>query len=409
MGKTHTMQKHTKHDKTNAGRSYGWRRQLPDKRDVLYEPPAHEPTEASMDLARRFMPDVYNQGTLGSCTANAIAAGFEFCEAKQGYGERFTPSRLFIYYNERKMEGTTSSDSGAEIRDGIKSLNVNGVCPEAEWPYDEATFTQQPDERCYRDALKERCLQYRKVPQQITALKHAMATEKLPVVFGFTVYESFESETVKETGVMPMPQPDEKVLGGHAVMAVGFDDEKEAVLVRNSWGASWGQDGYFWMPYEFISDSDMADDFWMVQTIDAERHAPPVDGDLHYSAHFPALPKTKPATVPETGAQTAELALCGAFSGKGVECHAGRKTKITWRSSRVPRVTVQFCNHTWSGMLSSWTTAAESIENTGCFVWTVPEDAATDNRYWLRVSAADNSALYSDSEYFSVIGDSCHC
>jgi len=287
-----------------------------------------------------------------------------------------------------KMEGTTSSDSGAAIRDGIKSLNVNGVCPEAEWPYDEAKFTEQPDARCYRDALKERCLLYRKVPQQITALKHAMATEKLPVVFGFTVYESFESDIVGETGVMPMPQPDEKVMGGHAVMAVGYDDEKQAVLVRNSWGASWGQEGYFWMPYQFISDSDMADDFWMVQTIDAERES---------------------TTVPETGAQTAELALCGQFSGKGVECHAGRKTKITWRSSRVPRVTVQWCNNTWSGMLSSWTTAAENIENTGCFEWTVPEDAATDTRYWLRVSAADNSALYTDSEYFSVIGDSCSC
>merc|ERR1712022_108631 len=397
MGQHNTMENNT-NTNTNTSRHYGWRRQLPDKRDAVYDHPLlRAPEETKMDLRNEYMPEVYNQGHLGSCTANSIAAAFEYCEAEQGYSQRFTPSRLFIYYNERDMEGTTSSDSGAEIRDGIKSINKLGVCPESEWPYDEDKFTVRPDAACYRDALKERALRYRKVPQEVNALKHALSTEKKPVCFGFTVYESFESEAVASTGVMPMPSDDEQVLGGHAVMACGFDDEKQAVLVRNSWGADWGENGYFWMPYEFISDPNLADDFWMVETIDAEKHAPPTDSDQTYSAHFPKLPPPK------------KLVLCGKFAKNGAECHAGRKTKIMWRSSRVPSVTVQYCVNSWTGMLSSWTTIAEGVKNTGSIEWAVPEDAAPDTRYWLRVTSVEDSSMYADSEYFTVVGDSCSC
>merc|ERR1712159_460794 len=142
MGNTPHMENQSNIKINNTGRAYGWRRQLPDKRDERYEQPAHEPASA-IDLRNDNMPEVYDQGALGSCTANAIAAAFEYCEAKQGYEHKFTPSRLFIYYNERRMEGTTGSDSGAEIRDGIKSLNRLGVCPETEWPYDISKFTEQ--------------------------------------------------------------------------------------------------------------------------------------------------------------------------------------------------------------------------------------------------------------------------
>merc|ERR1711998_428137 len=230
------------------------------------------------------------------------------------------------------------------------------------------------------------------VKQEITALKHAMATAKRPVVFGFTVYDSFESAEVASTGVMPMPQNDEKVLGGHAVMACGFDDEKQAVLVRNSWGKSWGDQGYFWMPYAFISNPDLADDFWMVETINAEKKPDPedpADGDNTAPAH---------------------LELCGKFAKPGAECLAGKKTKVTWKSSRVPTVTVQYCVNSWTGMLSSWTTIAEGAQNNGCVEWMVPGDAAPDTRYWLRVTSAEDSSLYADSEYFRVIGgDTCSC
>merc|ERR1711998_795414 len=177
MGNKHT---HMEHQNTNNNKpTYGWVRQRPDRRDNLYNAQARACPDTKLDLRNEYMPDVYDQGKLGSCTANAIAAAFEYCEAVQGYGERFTPSRLFIYYNEREMEGTTGSDSGAEIRDGIKSINKLGVCPETEWPYDDTgdKFTQRPDKQCYRDALKERALKYQKVKQDVKALKHAMATE----------------------------------------------------------------------------------------------------------------------------------------------------------------------------------------------------------------------------------------
>merc|ERR1711998_409572 len=411
MGRTqHTIMENNTNNKSNMQRTYGWRRQLPDRRDKVYmHPLLHAPKETKLDLRNEHMPAVYNQGKLGSCTTNAIAAAFEYCEAEQGYGEKFTPSRLFIYYNEREMEGTTGSDSGAEIRDGIKSINKLGVCPETEWPYDDTgdKFTQRPDKQCYRDALKERALKYQKVKQDVKALKHAMATEGKPVVFGFTVYSSFESEEVASTGVMPMPDDDEQVLGGHAVMACGFDDEEEAVLVRNSWGDSWGDSGYFWMPYEFISDPNLADDFWMVDTIDAEKQAPPVDGDQTYSAHFPKLHSKKPAPSPlEYPGTPTELVMCGKFSKTGVECQAGRKTTVMWKSSKVPTVTVQYCVNSWTGMLSSWMTIAEGVENNGCLEWMVPADAAPDTRYWLRVSSAADANVYTDSEYFTVVGDS---
>jgi len=400
-------------------RRYGWRRQLPDARDEHYAVPAHEPVSMA-DLRGEFMPSVYDQGALGSCTANAIAAAFEFCEAQQEYptGEQFTPSRLFIYYNERSMEGSTSSDAGAEIRDGIKSIGQLGVCPETEWPYDVDKFTEQPSDKCYRDALRERALKYQKVPQTINGLKHALGTEHQPVVFGFVVYASFESDEVKQTGVMPMPKPGEKTLGGHAVMAVGFDDDKQAVLVRNSWGPEWGEEGYFWMPYEFITNPDQADDFWTVQTIAAPAFTPPVQGNL-YDAHFPALPEATqtPAAADAAplecpGTQVPELSLCGLFAGKGVECRAGRKTTINWSTKgKVARVNVQYCVNSWTGMLSSWTTTAESLENTGSYEWPIPEDASADTRYWLRVSSAEDSAVYSDSDYFAVVAseDTCSC
>jgi len=253
-------------------------------------------------------------------------------------------------------------------------------------PYDVDKFTERPSANCYRDALHERALSYRKVPQSLHGLKHALATEQLPVVFGFVVYASFESDEVKQTGVMPMPKPGEKTLGGHAVMAVGFDDEKQAVLVRNSWGPEWGDEGYFWMPYDFITDPDQADDFWVVQSIAAPERAPPVEGDL-YDDHFPALPASpqKPAPVEDTcpleyPAQVPELAECGVFTGtEGEECRAGRKSMVTWSTKgKVAKVNVQYCVNSWTGMLSSWTTAAEGIVNTGSFLWPVPVDAAAD-------------------------------
>jgi C1A family cysteine protease len=252
---------------------FGWLPDLPDARDYLYAAPLKvmQKMPAKADL-RKSCPPVYDQGGLGSCTANALGAAFEFGKTKQKK-KTFRPSRLFLYYNERVLINTVNSDSGAFLRDGVKSLNKEGVCPESEWKYDDddspgAPFTTRPPKACYTKAMKNQILSYWRIPVNLNSIKGCLA-EGYPFSFGFTVYSSFMSAAVKRSGKMPMPDlSKEHTLGGHAVMAVGFDDKKQAVLVRNSWGKSWGIAGYFWMPYAFISNPVYCSDFWTIRTVE---------------------------------------------------------------------------------------------------------------------------------------------
>jgi len=245
---------------------YGWIPDLPDQRDHLYAAPiqALQALPTSVDL-RPGCPGVYDQLDLGSCTANAIGAAIEFDRLKQKLSD-FMPSRLFIYYNERAMEGTIDSDSGAMIRDGIKSVGSQGVCPESEWPYDITQFRQQPSDQCYQDALSCKAILYQSVLRDLNQMKGCLASG-YPFVFGFTVYQSFESASVAQTGQVPMPQRGESVLGGHAVLAVGFDDAQQRFLVRNSWGTDWGMQGYFTMPYTYLTQASLASDFWTIRVV----------------------------------------------------------------------------------------------------------------------------------------------
>jgi C1A family cysteine protease len=247
---------------------YGWKPDLPDPRDLMFSAP--QPVLASLppkvDL-RRGCPPVYDQGQLGSCTANAIGAAFQFAQRKLGLVD-FTPSRLFIYYNEREMEGTIGEDSGAMIRDGIKSVNKLGVCDENTWKYNVARFTEQPDPPAYTEALRHQATSYRRVRPVLNQLKGCLAGG-LPFVFGFSVAESFESPDVARTGEVPMPAADERILGGHAVLAAGYDDATQRFLVRNSWGEKWGKGGYCTMPYAYLTDAGLAQDFWAIYAVEA--------------------------------------------------------------------------------------------------------------------------------------------
>jgi C1A family cysteine protease len=242
-------------------RCYGWRPDKPDRRDRRRIRRFGVALPAYVDLTPQ-MPPVYDQGNLGSCTGNAIAAAIEYARRRQGLAD-FVPSRLFIYYNERVIEGTTDSDAGAEIRDGIKSVVNLGACSETDWPYDIAKFATKPTDQCYVDARKDLVTRYARVDQTLDGLRECL-TAGFPVVFGFTVYESFESELVAQSGVVPMPAPGESVLGGHAVLAVGYDDDHQMFIVRNSWGPAWGRGGYFVMPYAYVTDADLASDFWQI-------------------------------------------------------------------------------------------------------------------------------------------------
>ncbi len=246
---------------------FGWVPDLPDHRDFMYAAPTpimHN-IPSSADLTS-FCPPVYDQGQLGSCTANAIAAAFQFNEMKQGAPDTSIPSRLFIYYGERSIEGTVNEDSGAQIRDGIKVVAKEGVCPEAEWPYNIANFSQKPPQKCFTDAKKYQAVTYQRLIQDQNTMKGCLA-EGFPFVFGITVYESMMSDSVAKTGVVSMPTTQEKVLGGHAILAVGYDDKTQCFKFRNSWGTTWGTDGYGYLPYAYLTDGNLASDFWTIRAI----------------------------------------------------------------------------------------------------------------------------------------------
>jgi C1A family cysteine protease len=246
---------------------YGWLPDLPDHRDQLYAAPVEVAgaIPAKVDL-RAQCPPVYDQGQLGSCTANAIAGAIQFDRMKQKLADIFTPSRLFIYYNERTIEHSVNSDSGAQIRDGIKSVAKQGDCPETEWPYVIAKFKARPPKNCYADALKYKAVLYQRVTQTLSQFKGCLASG-WPFVFGFTVYESFESAPVAKTGHATLPHSGDAVIGGHAVVGVGYDDARQWFIVRNSWGGQWGMNGYFTLPYAYLTDENLASDFWTIRVV----------------------------------------------------------------------------------------------------------------------------------------------
>ncbi len=247
---------------------YGWNRDLPDGRDLMYAAPVEVVAKLpeTVDL-RPQCPDVYDQGQLGSCTANAIGAALQFDQIKQQLPEPFTPSRLFIYYNERVIEGTVQSDSGAQIRDGVKSVHKRGAPPETDWPYDITKFSEKPTEQSFVDGRKNQAILYQRLTPTLSQLKGCLASG-FPFVFGFTVYESFESQAVAQSGHVPMPKAHEQQLGGHAVLAVGYQESDQTFVVRNSWGPDWGIKGYFTMPYPYLLQPTLSSDFWTIRSVE---------------------------------------------------------------------------------------------------------------------------------------------
>jgi len=242
---------------------FGWKPDLPDIRDYMYfQKDVKIPS--SIDL-RDKQSQIYNQGRLGSCTANAIASVINYEHYKE-FNTFINPSRLFIYYNERKLGGNINEDSGAYIRDGIKTVNKDGVCSEKLWSYNIARFKIKPPKICYKEALKEQTIEYRRLCD-INEYKNCLAFGNT-FVFGFSVYDSFMTQEMANTGIMKMPTSHERVHGGHAVCAVGYDNIKERILVLNSWSIDWGLKGYFWMPYEYINNSHLCSDFWTITKVE---------------------------------------------------------------------------------------------------------------------------------------------
>jgi len=265
----------------------GWLPDVPDKRDIpfaaVFRVPRKLPVRA--DLRAGCSP-VEDQENLGSCTAQALVGALEFLELRdlpfpsdkskianpKSKISRFRDlSRLFVYYNERAAIGTVQEDSGAMLRTGIKTLKAQGVCRESLWPYAIRRFTARPSEACYAEATDHQVTAYQRL-NALNEMKACLAMG-LPFVFGFAVYEHVMSAAVARTGRIRLPGKSERMLGGHAVMAVGYHDRARMILFRNSWGAAWGQAGYGQMPYAYLESRELSDDFWCIQGTESNRYA----------------------------------------------------------------------------------------------------------------------------------------
>ncbi len=261
-------------------RGLGWVPDLPDHRDHLYSAPLKslKALPPKVDLKPQF--PIYDQGQIGSCTANALAGAVQFDRLVNKQKPNFVPSRLFIYYNERVIEGSVPNDAGAMLRDGIKSLNKQGVCPESEWPYDAAPPPSEnapfppgsraiikPTANCYKDAGKHTIVSYQRLTPTLSQLQGCLASD-VPFVFGFSVFDSWYSKKPRPA-IISLPTAHDTNVGGHAVLCVGYDNATSLFKIRNSWGASSGKRGYFFMPYAYLTSGNLADDFWVIRTVNA--------------------------------------------------------------------------------------------------------------------------------------------
>lgn len=246
---------------------YGCRRDTRDARDLPFKPRAIKLPRA-VDL-RPLCPPVMDQGNLGSCTANGITGVLRYLLAKAKKPD-CELSRLQLYYDEREVEDCVNEDTGAEIRDGIKCAASLGVAHETLWPYNIDTYKMKPGPNVYSDALQFKALTYERVPVRSTSVKQALAMG-YPVVIGISLYESFESEEVGRTGMVPMPKKrrgkiTEEMVGGHCMYVTGYGQRHGHFTVRNSWATDWGDNGDCYIPQEYIGSDLYGSDYWIIKT-----------------------------------------------------------------------------------------------------------------------------------------------
>lgn len=252
-------------------RKLNWKPDPTDERDFrLAMPLLLDAHPEQVDL-RALCSPVVDQGQQGSCTANAgVSGAFEFLELRELKNKGAAPtefdpksfirgSRQFNYYVTRAQHGWQGVDSGAYLRDVVKALSQVGCCRESSWPYDPRNLAVQPSSPSYVEASKHRVTSYIRL-NGVGELKQSLA-DGFPFIFGFNVYSAFQK--IDSSGVLRLPSPGEKPVGGHAVCGVGYDDAKEHFIIRNSYGEHWGDKGYFYMPYTFILNE--GSDFWTIR------------------------------------------------------------------------------------------------------------------------------------------------
>ncbi|KAG5191319.1 papain cysteine protease family protein [Tribonema minus] len=245
-----------------GGRRYGTIKQKEDSRDYSFVASFRNSIPQKVDLrSTGFLGPVLNQGSAGTCSAHAAAAALRYLLRKE-HVQDFPPSRLFVYYTTRvNIEGISPEiDSGCVLRDVCRALQKFHTCNERYMAYSDTQITERPPALAVANARLHTTFAYRAVEQTLSALRGALATG-YPVIVGIQVYQTFESEEVANTGVVPMPSHNEECLGGHAVLLVAYDDETRTFTLQNSWG-EWGQDGFFSLPYDYLIDTGLAGDFW---------------------------------------------------------------------------------------------------------------------------------------------------
>lgn len=218
---------------------------------------------------RQYMTAIENQGETNSCVANAVAGAYEYLVKRHLGEEAYDVSRMFIYYNARYLEDATDEDEGTAIGDALEGLKTYGACSEETWPFDEELVNEEPEEGAYDEAKNFLVEDMAQVPVDLDAWRQALA-EGNPIVFGIALYKSFDAHRKK--GLVPMPSPSEAAReshDGHAMLCVGYSDPDKLFIVRNSWGDDWGDDGYCYIPYAYLTNPKYNDgDAWIIRRLD---------------------------------------------------------------------------------------------------------------------------------------------
>jgi hypothetical protein len=252
-------------------RIYNWKKDTIDHRDFIAVQKITPKTPTSIDLRTSISVTVYDQGNLGSCVANGTSYCIQYDQIKTLMTHKFQPSRLYIYYNTRVIEGTVNEDSGTSVRGALISTNRNGSCPETLWPYTISKFATKPSSESYTSGGKHLVTNYVRIIQTLDQMRQSLI-DGYPIVFGMVVYESFG--TIDSTGNMPLPSQGETILGGHCMAIVGYNDATSRFIVRNSWGGDWGDHGYCYIPYSYLTSDDYTWDLWSVRQVSDTEAAP---------------------------------------------------------------------------------------------------------------------------------------
>ncbi len=294
------------------GRRFGTHPDVPDVRDRVFQPEHRGRLPRRVDL-RPACPPVYDQHSLNSCSAHAIASLLWLAECRERGRIVPSPSRLFIYYNERVRERVVHHNVPVSLRDGYRAVASRGACPEPLWPYRVRDYARKPSIHCYRTAADNRAIVYFRIHRDLRHLRSCLA-QGHPFTLGASIHESFMTHAVKHTGRVPMPRPHERLLGGHAMLIVGYDDRTRTFLVRNSWGAAWGLGGYAELPYDYLLHPSLAWDFWTCQRVGARARL------------------ARQAVAPYRTTSTVMSSACGADP-----TNAASDVRTTWSASSAAR------------------------------------------------------------------------